>query len=159
MSRSAPKVCPSYLTFKCTLLAIVVSITFFHRAAVGQEECIQFSQASADSIFNQALSTVRLITMGALKAKRSGGWRPDGSFADPFFAQSGSSLRDIRTLLNDATVSQNQVSQSALLEAFDKIFEVTFPRGLRHLARLKRSERRKFVAEIETVSVTNASCN
>ena len=159
MSRSAPKVCPSSLTFIGAFLALVVSIPFFHREAVGQERCVQFSHASADSVFSQALSTVRVITMGALKAKRSGGWRPDGSFADPFFEQAGSSLRDIRTLLNDATASQNQVSRSALLEAFDKIFDVTFPRGLRHLARLKRSERRKFVAEIETVSSTNVSCN
>jgi hypothetical protein len=159
MSRSAPKVCLSSLTFIGALLALVVSIPFLHREAVGQERCVQFSHASADSVFSQALSTVRVITMGALKAKRSGGWRPDGSFADPFFEQAGSSLRDIRTLLNGATASQNQVSQATLLEAFDKIFDVTFPRGLRHLARLKRSERRKFVAEIETVSSTNASCN
>jgi hypothetical protein len=159
MSSSGLKRDAVFRTVIGALLALIVTIPAIPREAVGQQECVQFSQSSADSVFGQALSTVRVITTGALKAKRSGAWRPDGSFADPFFAQAGSSLREIRTLLNDAAASQNPVAKSALLAAFDEIFEVPFPKGLRHLARLKRSERRKFVGEIEAIPHISSSCD
>ncbi len=107
--------------------------------AVAERECLYLSEASADSVYDQALSTVRTLTQEALKAKRSGAWRPDGSFAQPFFNQSGRALRDMRSLL-------------------DQIFQVSFPRGLRQLARRQRGERRKFIAEIDALPTIMSEC-
>jgi hypothetical protein len=141
------------LIFSVTLLAMPV-----WREARADQECVYLSQASAESVYGQALSTVRFLTQEALKAKRSGAWRPDGSFAQPFLNQSGRALRDIRTLLEGSSTSQSAVSRAALVEAFDQIFEVSFPRGLRHLARFQKAERRKFTAEIAELPSVMAEC-
>lgn len=137
---------------------VCLLVTCVTREALAEPGCLQFSQASADSVYDQALSTVRTLTQESLKARRSGAWRPDGSFAQPFFNRAGRSLREIRTLLTEASANGSTVSRAALLEAFNGIFEVSFPRGLRHLARLERVERRKFVAEIDELPMMAGGC-
>lgn len=141
----------------CTALAGLF-VTCVTREVLAEGECSYLSQSSADSVYDQALSTVRTLTQESLKARRSGAWRPDGSFAQPFLNRAGRSLREIRALLIEASANGSAVSRAALLEAFDEIFEVSFPRGLRHLARLERVERRKFVAVIDELPSIAGEC-
>lgn len=154
-------------TMSCRLVVkrgwVIMSLSTFMIAAVcgsaatsaqaQSAPCLTLSNVSADEVFNQALSTVRAVITGALRARSQGTWRPDGSFKGPFLARSGDSLRRIREELSQATVSK-----AVLLSAFDDIFNVRFPEGLRTVSRIKRSERRKFLAILDTLPNVSGSC-
>lgn len=140
------------LSLSSALIAVVVGATVKSTHAQSAS-CVEISEVSGDAVFNQALSTVRAVITGALKARAQGSWRPDGSFKGPFLAQSGASLRRIREELSQVTVSK-----TVLLDAFDDIFDVRFPKGLEALARVKRSERRKFIATLDTLPNVSTSC-
>jgi hypothetical protein len=140
-------------------------------AAQDINSCSSASQAEVDAVFNQAVSTISSLSNAAVKAKERGSWRPAGSFRKVFFAESGRALRSIRTLLGEAeqqsfscTSSQGAacetraVPKTELLQAFDQIFSVPFPKGLRSLRRLQRVEREKFISALETLPDNYAAC-
>ena len=134
-----------------------------HGQAQG-ETCKAIAKSATDDVFNQGLSTVRLLTNEALKAGASGRWRPDGTFKKSFFSQSSTALREIRSLLSgissvsaSCAKSQSQVCANAavpkeqLIASFNKIFQVRFPRGLQHLKRLQNAELAKFVDVVDAL--------
>jgi hypothetical protein len=135
------------------------------------ETCKAIATSATDDVFNQALSTVRLLTNEALKAGASGRWQPDGSFKKSFFSQSATALREIRSLLSGVSSvsascakSQSQVCANAavpkdqLVASFNKIFQIRFPRGLQHLKRLQSAERAKFVDVLDALPDNFISC-
>lgn len=141
-------------------------------AQIAEKVCVSISTSQTDDVFNQALATIQKLTNEALKAQSRGQWRPNGSFRTPFFRRAGRSLRQIRLLLrtlpnNSSPCAQAYtdacttvvVPKAELLQAFDGIFEVRFPNGLRQLRSLKRSERLKFTREIDRLAESYTTCN
>lgn len=133
--------------------------------------CKSIAKSETDDVFNQALSTVRLLTNEALKAGASGRWQPDGSFKKSFFSNSATALREIRGLLAGISAvsascakSQSQVCANSavpkeeLIASFNKIFQSRFPRGLQHLKRLQTAEAKKFVDVVDELPENYISC-
>ena len=161
----------SVLVFSVCLSASV-SRSSVAAAQTTQAACVSMSTAQTDEVFNQALATIQKLSTEAVKAQERGAWRPDGSFRTPFFTRASRSLRKIRSLLRTLPDNATQcfqahanacatvaVPKSDLLQAFDDIFEVRFPSGLQSLRSLKRSERRKFVREIDKLADSYTACN
>lgn len=164
------------ITARHVALALAVCAAVFvapHERALASDSCSVMSTSDTDAVFNQAFSTIRKLSDEAIKAKRRGAWKPNGSFAKPFFRQASKSLRRIRALLDTISITGGGCGESAtattctatavpksdLMRAFDAIFSVDFPRGLEQLKRFKRSERRKFSVAIDALPQTLVSCS
>jgi hypothetical protein len=177
MTKQPGTVASLFLTInKCVVIAgVVFGVTLWSMrsvyAAKAENSCTSATQAEADAVFNQAVSTISSLSNAAVKAKERGSWRPNGSFRKVFFIESGRALRSIRTLLGEAdpqsiscTSSQGAVCETRvvpkteLLEAFDQIFSIPFPKGLRSLRRLQKVEREKFISALETLPDNYATC-
>lgn len=133
--------------------------------------CIGAAQAEADAVFNQALSTISTLADAAVDQYKKGVWRPDGNFRKRFFGQAGKSLLTIRNLLRDSSATStqcvnltstacvtNKVPRTELLAAFDQIFSVSLPKGLRRLRRLQRTEREKFAQTVAALPDNYITC-
>jgi hypothetical protein len=134
--------------------------------------CAAVSQDQADKVFNQAFTTVSNLSNAAVRAKDRGQWRPDGSFRRQFFGQAGRSLSTIRGLLDgqsasvtscttaaSSACSTSEVPKAALLSAFEAIFSVPLPKGLRGLRRLQRVELEKFKSILHALPATYVTCS
>jgi hypothetical protein len=155
----------------CVLSVVTLSSVRGAYAAQLETSCAAGTQAEVDAVFNQAVSTISSLSNAAVKAKERGSWRPNGSFRKVFFAESGRALRSIRTLLEGAdsqsvsctskqggACQSNAVPKTELLEAFDQIFAIPFPKGLRSLRRLQKVEREKFIGALETLPDNYTTC-
>jgi hypothetical protein len=140
-------------------------------AVEGTGSCAGVSQAEADAVFNQAVSTVSALSTAAVGAKTRGVWKPNGSFRRVFFNQSGRALREIKSLLVGSgqlspTCAANEggpcvskaLPKNELLSAFDQIFEIQLPKGLRGLRRLQSAERSKFASAVEALPDNYIAC-
>lgn len=161
---------------KCFLLTCAVVTGAFCSAqrayAVAEASiCTSATQSEVDAVFNQAVSTVSSLANAAVKAQARGSWHPTGSFRKVFFLQSGRALRSIRALLGGpepqgpscvsskaSACTTNPLPKSELLQTFDQIFSIPFPKGLRSLRRLQRVERDKFTSAVEALPDNYITC-
>ena len=162
------KIVPQLVVIVCSLAAVGIT-----RGAVAQSQsgCLVVAQSEADAVFNQALRTISTLADAAVKAAQRRTWKPDGTFKKRFFSRAGTSLRTIRTLLTSSATSaaqcpasassictQSEVPKAALLQAFDEIFSISFPKGLASLRRLKQVEREKFSQAVEALPDNYTTC-
>lgn len=156
------------------ILAALVHCSDDISSAVATENtgsCAGVTQTEADTVFNQALSTVSTLSNAAVKAKNRGVWKPNGSFRRIFFNQSGRALREIRGLLvgsspasltctasESAPCVSRALPKNELLSAFDQIFEIQLPKGLRGLRRLQSAERSKFASAVDALPDNYITC-
>jgi hypothetical protein len=162
---------PKYLFVAFVLVSTPLYSADRAHAIADVDSCAVASRSEIDAVFNQAVSTVSNLANAAVKAQAKGTWRPNGSFRKVFFLQSGRALRSIRALLESSTqqglkcvVSQSntctskQLPKAGLLEAFDQIFSVSFPKGLRSLRRLQKIERNKFASALDALPDNYITC-
>lgn len=156
------------------VILLVCSAGVAYRGAYAQapsSPCISAAQLEKEVVFHQALATVSTLSNAAVDAYQRGAWRPTGSFRQRFFSQAGAALTTIRALLEESAVrsaSCNQalsegcpalkVPKEQLLEAFDQIFEVSFPKSLRQLRHMQSRERGKFAKAIDSLPESYVRC-
>ena len=133
--------------------------------------CLSTAQREKEIVFHQALATVSTLSNAAVDAYQRGSWRPTGNFRQRFFSQAGAALATIRALLEETarrSASCNnalsegcpapKVPKEQLLEAFDQIFEVSFPKSLRQLRHMQSRERGKFAKAIDSLPENYVRC-
>jgi len=167
---------PCLLRGRIVRLVIIFYLCLFSiplewaQAELTEVRCVSNSHSEVDTVFNQALATVSTLSDQAVAAARRGSWRPNGTFRRRFFSQAGKALRSIRTLLSNSSSAvqctetstaaciSTKVPKDALLDAFDHIFEISFPQGLHQLRRLRTSEREKFANAVNSLPDNYVTC-
>ena len=158
--------------FGFVCFALLVPVAPLNDSRADDSQCRSVVQNEADAVFNQAFSTVSTLSDTAVEASRRGTWRPDGKFRRKFFGQAARSLSAIRELLQSTSATSTQCIKGAsalcvtnavpkleLLEQFDQIFAISFPKGLRQLRRLQKVEREKFSQKLDDLPDNYISCN
>jgi hypothetical protein len=135
-------------------------------------DCSRVPISLNNRIFEQAVQTVTNLSKGAVKAKKSGRWKPKGKFRNPYLmkraAQALSNIRDILRALpaNQYICSStpkdpcfNQVfPKDRLYSEFEAILKVKLPKELRFLMKNYPKERKAFLAELAKYPNTFTSC-
>lgn len=114
-------------------VAIVVTMLQATVVPLSQSQATERCSAEASHVFNQALSTHRVVLFEVLAGKRSGRWQPDGTFRTGFLSQNARVLRDIRNLLG-----REDQGEVALLQSFRRLLQTRLPPGV-HLPKAVRA--------------------
>jgi hypothetical protein len=133
-------------------------------------DCSPLSGSLINRVYEQAFSSVTVLSNQAMKLKKKGIWRPTGKIRTPYYAVAGDSLRSIRALLRlppgslvcpNATPQacrQVEIPKAQLQQQVDRIFKAKLPRALRSLLKLIPAERRKFQAELKKLPDRYVTC-
>jgi hypothetical protein len=135
-------------------------------------DCTKLPSSLRNRIFEQAVSTVTRLSKGAVKAKKSGRWKPRGKFRNPYLIKrAAAALASIRAILRGlpanqyfcangakAPCSNQRFPKTQLLKQFDQILKVKLPNELRHLQKTYPRERKAFIAELQKYPDIFTSC-
>lgn len=132
--------------------------------------CTPLDGSLANRVYQQAFSSVTVLSNEAMRLRKKGIWRPTGKVRTPHYSVAGNALREIRALLRlppDSLVCPNYTPQSCrqveiqkaeLLRQLDRIFKTKLPRELRSLLRLIPGERKQFQAELRKLPDRYVTC-
>ncbi len=125
--------------------------------------CSLLPRETSARIFDAAAGTVNRLAKECDKAKRLGVWKPQGTFRTPYYKRAGRALKIIRRILANlegerlscpnftpAGCTEQIFPKAQLLAQFDSILKVKLPKGLARLVKRYPSERRRFIAVLNT---------
>jgi hypothetical protein len=136
----------------------------------GLGDCSPLSQSLTNRVYEQAFSSVTVLSNEAMKLKKKGVWRPTGKIRTPYYAVAADSLRSIRALLRlppgslvcggitPQSCRQVEIPKAQLQQQVDRIFKTKLPRALRSLVRFIPAERKKFRAELSKLPDRYVTC-
>jgi hypothetical protein len=132
--------------------------------------CAPLDTSLVNRVYQQAFSSVTVLSNEAMRLRKKGIWRPTGKVRTPHYAIAGNALRAIRALLRlppDSLVCSSYTPQSCrqvevpkaeLQRQLDRIFKTKLPRELRSLLRLIPGERKEFQAELRKLPDRYVTC-
>jgi len=135
-------------------------------------DCNKIPVSLRNRIFEQAVSTVSGISRGAVKAKKTGRWKPKGKFRLPYLIKrAADALSSIRGILQGLPrnhyvcstparppCQQQKFPKASLLLQFENILKVKLPPELKHLRKKYPAERKAFIQELNKYPDTFTSC-